>query len=125
MHEICESITLVGTGVQYDGIYNRQPSLINGFDWWQGRDDIAGVGQNLRVKLYYYKGMNGRRWRLEGPVYSFFAANDEMTAADVVQSEGTASDYGAESPCGALQGSPHSLSVGVLTNGVAKNIQIK
>ena len=39
--------------------------MINGFSWWQSRDDVGGVGKNLKVKLYYYDGMFGKRWRLE------------------------------------------------------------
>ena len=51
--EICEAIVLHGTGVGYDGIFNRMDAQINGFDWWQSRDDVGGVGRNLRVRLFY------------------------------------------------------------------------
>ena len=64
---------LYGTDVGYDGVYNRQPNTINNFDWWQSRDDVGGIGANQRARLYYYTGMNGSRWRLEGPGASFWS----------------------------------------------------
>ena len=62
---------------------------------------------NMQVKLYYYSGMHGRRWRLEGPEYSFWAPDDVISRDDLkhdiygVKETGN-SDYGADSPCGEL-----------------------
>ena len=81
--EACLSIILKGTKVGYDGVYNKFAGTINGFDWWQSRDDVAGVGRNQQVKLYYYKGMEGRRWKLEGPEYAFWSADDTISAEDL------------------------------------------
>ena len=52
--EVCGAIIIHGTQVDYDGVYNKMVSAINGFDWWQSRDDVGGIGVNQRVKLYYY-----------------------------------------------------------------------
>ena len=38
-------------------------------------------------KLYYYKGIKGRRWRLEGPVYSFWA-QDDVISRDELKAKG-------------------------------------
>ena len=57
----------------YDGVYNMEASEINEMNWWTSRDD---VDQGNSVKLYYYNGMEGRRWRLEGSTYSFWAPDD-------------------------------------------------
>ena len=38
-------------------------------DWWLARNDVA----DANAKLYYYVGMEGSRWKLEGSTYSFWA----------------------------------------------------
>ena len=43
---------------------------------WTSRNDVGGIGRDLQVQLYYYEGMFGRRWRLEGPDYSWWAPDD-------------------------------------------------
>ena len=60
----------------------KQHDKINGFNWWQSRDDVGGVGKNLRVKLYYYSGIYGSRWRIEGAQYSLWASNDIISNSD-------------------------------------------
>ena len=63
--ETCAS--LVVTGPQFStGVYNKAVDEINGMEWWQSRNDV----DNGSAKLYYYVGMQGRRWRLEGTTYS-------------------------------------------------------
>ena len=51
--------------MNYDGIYNKQNAMLNDMDWWQARDSAA--------KLYYYVGISGQRWKLEGEAGSYFA----------------------------------------------------
>jgi hypothetical protein len=45
--EICGSITMHVTGADavttYDGVYNRQTSTINGYDWWVARNDVGAT----------------------------------------------------------------------------------
>ena len=77
----------------------QHTELINGFNWWESRDDVGGVGKNLQIKLYYYSGLEGRRWRLEGETYSFWAPDDTISRDGLksliegIKSPGS-SDYG-------------------------------
>ena len=32
---------LAGTGVSYDGIYNKKSTDINSMSWWESRDDVS------------------------------------------------------------------------------------
>ena len=63
-------------------------------DWWQ-----TLVGD---AKLYYYPGMNGARWRLEGTDYSFWAANDDKSVADLANSIEGLEEANTDSPCGPI-----------------------
>jgi hypothetical protein len=47
--EICEAITVTVSGgvTTYNGIYNKQSSTINGYDWWVARNDV-GFKVNIR-----------------------------------------------------------------------------
>ena len=42
---MCTAMKVSGTGY-YDGIYNRQESQINDFDWWQARNDVGAWKQH-------------------------------------------------------------------------------
>ena len=50
--QICQSIkvTVSGTGsvATYNGVYNKQSSTINGYDWWVARNDVGVTVQILR-----------------------------------------------------------------------------
>lgn len=58
----CDMITISNVG-SYTGDYIAS-SNINGHKSWIARHD-AMTGE--LIKLYYYKGMLGDRWRLDGP----------------------------------------------------------
>ncbi len=57
------------------------------------------------MKLYYYKGTQGHRWKLEGPLGSYLAADDLPSPKDLKdfvdslreETEVDSSDYGASS----------------------------
>ena len=92
--ESCEALIITGSGLtDYDGIYNKATGTINEYDWWQSRNDVGGVGQNLQVKLYYYTGVFGYRWRLEGPGYSFWAADDTISRDELTGGAFTATRF--------------------------------
>ena len=54
-------------------------SCRSAFAWWSSRNDVDA---GRAVKLYYYEGIMGKRWRLEGPVYSFWAPDDVISNDD-------------------------------------------
>jgi hypothetical protein len=77
--ETCTAINIAGTETNYDGIYNIQVGKMNKHDWWIARDDVKDVGAETATRLYYYAGINGRRWRLEASDYSFWAPDDNLS----------------------------------------------
>jgi hypothetical protein len=98
----CPAMILTGTQVSYDGIYYLQTGTINGLRWWMSRDDVGGIGKGLQIKLYYYKGMRGDRWRLEGPDYSFWAPDDIISRDELKQRIEGNKDHGARTACGPI-----------------------
>ena len=67
-------------------------------DWWTSRD----IFENTNAKLYYYTGVLGSRWRLEGPTYSFWAADDNLSQAELETRTDALSIDTTHSPCGTL-----------------------
>ena len=57
-------ITISGGGVQtYNGIYNRQSTTINGYDWWMARNDVGEIDANTGATMYFSTSHN--RWIIE------------------------------------------------------------
>ena len=66
----------VGEITNYNGIYNKE--WAQGKMYWSARNDVGGfLDSNLDVKLYYYEGIYGSRWALEGTTATFFAPTPE------------------------------------------------
>ena len=67
--EICASVkvTTSGTGAvtTYNGIYNRQSSTINGYDWWVARNDVGATEGTVNATIYFSTSHN--RWVIEAP----------------------------------------------------------
>ena len=49
----------------YDGIYNRQSSTINGYDWWVARNDVGSTEASANATVYFSTSHN--RWVIEAP----------------------------------------------------------
>ena len=49
----------------YNGVYNKQSTTINGYDWWVARNDIGGTERSTNATLYFSTSHN--RWVLEAP----------------------------------------------------------
>ena len=60
---MCTSIIIDGAD-PYDGVYNRQTGTINGFDWWQARNDVGAMGET-QIKIFYHIGIHHSLWKLE------------------------------------------------------------
>ena len=88
----CTSLWIAGSD-SYDGVYNKSGTEINDMDWWQARDYAA--------KLYYYVGISGKRWKLEGETYSFWAPSTQPTVEEL-DAKIAGTDFGTNSACGAL-----------------------
>ena len=80
-------------------MYNKQNGEINEYQWWLGRND---VDSGRDVKLYYYNGVMGRRWRLEGEGYSFWAPDDAASSDDLLEMIRARDDMSKDTPCGPL-----------------------
>ena len=67
--EICESIRMHVTGTDavktYDGVYNKQSSTINGYDWWIARNDVGATDASANATIYFSTSHN--RWVIEAP----------------------------------------------------------
>lgn len=62
--ETCDALFVKVTGVEtYNGIYNKQASSINGYEWWVSRDDVGSTGATSNPTLYFSSSHN--RWVLE------------------------------------------------------------
>ena len=67
--ELCVSITVHVTGTDavstYDGVYNKQSSTINGYDWWVARNDVGATEATSNATIYFSTSHN--RWIIEAP----------------------------------------------------------
>ena len=72
--EICEAITVTVSGgvTTYNGIYNKQSTTINGYDWWVASNDVGGTESTTNATLYF--STSNDRWILEAPDV-YFEAN--------------------------------------------------
>ena len=53
-------------GIQtYNGIYNKQQSTINGYDWWVARNDVGDTNDGTNATVYFSTSHN--RWVIEAP----------------------------------------------------------
>ena len=50
---------------RYNGIYNRQSSTINGYDWWVARNDVGDTNMGTNATIYFSTSHN--RWVIEAP----------------------------------------------------------
>ena len=62
--ELDVDITDGGLGT-YNGMYNKQSTTINGYDWWVARDDVGGINANTGSTIYFSTSHN--RWVIEAP----------------------------------------------------------
>ncbi len=60
-------VSISGTAAvtQYSGVYNKQASTINGYDWWVSRNDVGGTDSTANATIYFSTSHN--RWVLEVP----------------------------------------------------------
>ena len=56
----------------YNGVYNKQASTINGYDWWVARNDVGGTESTTNATLYF--STSNDRWIIEAPDV-YFEAN--------------------------------------------------
>ena len=67
--EICASIKVEvdvtkDPGVStYNGVYNKQSSTINGYDWWVSRNDVGATDASGNATIYFSTSHN--RWVIE------------------------------------------------------------
>ena len=77
--ETCGSIKVdvADGGVQtYDGIYNKQDSTINGYDWFVTRNDVGQTEATTNATIYFSTSHN--RWIIEAPDVYFEANSNEI-----------------------------------------------
>ena len=65
--EICQSVkvTVMDAVETYNGIYNKQSSTINGYDWWVARNDVGATDATANATIYFSTSHN--RWVIEAP----------------------------------------------------------
>ena len=65
--EMCTTIEVAVTGgvTTYDGMYIKQSTTINGYDWWVARNDVGGIDANTGSTIYFSTSHN--RWIIEAP----------------------------------------------------------
>ena len=65
--EICSSLQLTISGAnavtKYNGIYNKQSTLVNNRDWWQARNDLGGRYLDHGVSIFWSDATE--RWTIE------------------------------------------------------------
>ncbi len=49
----------------YDGVYNKQPSTINGYDWFVARNDVGDTNFGTNATIYFSTSHD--RWVIEAP----------------------------------------------------------
>ena len=68
---MCSTIEVIvdpnveGAVAHYNGVYNRQASTINGYDWWVARNDVFMTDAGTNATLYFSSAHE--RWVLEAP----------------------------------------------------------
>ena len=67
--EICQSIKVTVSGTDavatYNGIYNKQFTTINGYDWWVARNDVGATEATANATIYFSTSHD--RWVIEAP----------------------------------------------------------
>ena len=59
-------VKISSSGVtEYNGVYNRQASTINGHDWWVARNDVGATQAGTNATIYFSQ--SNDRWVLEAP----------------------------------------------------------
>ena len=67
--EMCTAVTVTVSGTHavktYDGVYNKQSTTINGYDWWVARNDVGATDATANATIYFSASHN--RWVIEAP----------------------------------------------------------
>lgn len=82
LDEKLQPYTIPTQGITYDGIYNRQVSDIYDRPVWVSRNDVGGKNADLKVKLFYYTGVHGNGWKLEGDERTYLATKTSTSSDD-------------------------------------------
>ena len=66
---MCTAVTVTVSGTHavktYDGVYNKQSTTINGYDWWVARNDVGATDATANATIYLSTSHN--RWVIEAP----------------------------------------------------------
>ena len=81
LDEKLQPYTVPTLGINYDGVYNRQQADIYNRPVWVSRNDVGGKNSDLKIKLFYYAGVHGNGWKLEGAERTYLATKTS-TATD-------------------------------------------
>ena len=105
--QTCASLTVTGAGADFNGQYNKQPNPVNNYAWWKAREDV----DDASAKIYFYTGINGNRWKIEGTDISYYSAEavsigrrgDSDTPSEIGTWEHFKNDFASAQTAGASQ----------------------